>query len=102
MVNQRRHRFELSYSFAPYCPECCVPINDGNGSITNGWLVCAQCAFRGGINKGVLEHAVADGRIARHLSVSRNIMAYTPRAPIHTPIPLVELIIASNECSLLA
>lgn len=100
MSNQYRHEFRLSYANQPYCPECAVPLTDDNASIVHGWLYCAQCAFRGGVNIGVIEHAENDYRIVRHLSDSRRIKAFTPRPPIHKAVPLLELIVISNECKM--
>ena len=102
MSNHYRHEFKLSFANQPYCPECAVPLTDDNASVVHSWLYCAQCAFKGGLNIGVIEHAEGDYRISRHLSESRRIRAYTPKPPIHVAVPLVELIIASNDCSLTA
>lgn len=98
MYNQQRFRFELSFSNQPYCPQCCVALCDGNAAIKDGWLQCVQCVFKGGTGIGILEHAIQDGRIAMHLSVSRYVIGYTPRGAIRSPIPLVELIVMCNEC----
>ena len=85
-------QFRVNYRSNVFCPCCSVHLTDDVATVQNGWWVCLQCAFQRNTEDPIFMKASEFKLVRQHVTMSRGLLAYTPRSPIYKAIPIVELV----------